>query len=131
MSKAKAVTADNAPAAVGPYSHACRAGDLLFVSGQLGLDPATGAMAEGGVEAQAKQAMANFAAVLKAAGLDWSQVVKTTIFLQDMADFPAVNQIYAEFFSAEEGYPARACVQVAKLPLGGLVEVEGVAHAAQ
>ena len=131
MSKAKAVTADNAPAAVGPYSHACRAGDLLFVSGQLGLDPATGAMAEGGVEAQAKQAMANFAAVLKAAGLEWSQVVKTTIFLQDMADFPAVNQIYAGYFSADEGYPARACVQVAKLPLGGLVEVEGVAHAAR
>ena len=116
MSKSKTVTADNAPAAVGPYSHACWAGDLLFVSGQLGLDPATGAMAEGGVEAQAKQAMNNFAAVLKAAGLDWSQVVKTTIFLQDMADFPAVNQIYAGYFSAEDGYPARACVQVAKLP---------------
>ncbi|BEQ13586.1 Rid family detoxifying hydrolase [Desulfoferula mesophila] len=129
MSKAKTVTAQNAPAAVGPYSHACWAGDLLFVSGQLGLDPATGALAEGGVEAQARQAMANFAAVLKAAGLGWSQVVKTTIFLQDMADFPAVNQIYAEHFSAEEGYPARACVQVAKLPVGGLVEVEGVVYA--
>lgn len=129
MSKNKTVTAENAPAAVGPYSHACWAGDLLFVSGQLGLDPATGALAEGGVEAQAKQAMVNFAAVLKAAGLDWSQVVKTTIFLQDMADFPAVNQIYAAYFSAEDGYPARACFQVAKLPLGGLVEVEGVAHA--
>ena len=88
-------------------------------------------MAEGGVEAQAKQAMNNFAAVLKAAGLDWSQVVKTTIFLQDMADFPTVNQIYAGYFSAEDGYPARACVQVAKLPLGGLVEVEGVVNAAR
>ncbi|MBU4278724.1 MAG: Rid family detoxifying hydrolase [Proteobacteria bacterium] len=131
MSKSKTVTADNAPAAVGPYSHACWAGDLLFVSGQLGLEPATGALAEGGVEAQAKQAMNNFAAVLKAAGLDWSQVVKTTIFLQDMADFPTVNKIYAQFFSAEEGYPARACVQVAKLPLGGLVEVEGVVNAAR
>ena len=121
------VTAENAPAAVGPYSHACWAGDLLFISGQLGLDPATGALAEGGVEAQAKQAMKNFEAVLGAAGLDWSRVVKTTIFLQDMVDFPAVNKIYAEYFPAAEGYPARACVQVAKLPLGGLVEVEGIA----
>ncbi|MBU1277245.1 MAG: Rid family detoxifying hydrolase [Proteobacteria bacterium] len=129
MTKLKAVIAQNAPAAVGPYSHACWAGELLFVSGQLGLDPATGAFVEGGVEAQAKQAMLNFAQILKTAGLDWNQVVKTTIFLQDMADFPAVNQVYAGFFSAEDGYPARACVEVAKLPLGGLVEVEGVANA--
>lgn len=131
MTKPKAVIAQNAPAAIGPYSHACWAGDLLFVSGQLGLDPATGAFVEGGVEAQAKQAMLNFAQILQAAGLGLSQVVKTTIFLQDMADFPAVNQVYAGYFSAKDGYPARACVQVAKLPLGGLVEVEGVAHAAR
>jgi len=131
MSKSKTVIADKAPAAVGPYSHACWAGDLLFVSGQLGRNPLTDSFPEGGVEAQAKQAMLNFGAVLKAAGLEWSQVVKTTIFLQDMADFPVVNQVYAGFFSAEDGYPARACVQVAKLPLGGLVEVEGVANAAR
>ncbi len=128
MSKAKSLVAPKAPAAVGPYSHACWAGEFLFISGQLGRDPQTDAFAEGGVEAQARQAMINFGNILEAAGLTWGQVVKTTVFLQDMADFPVVNQVYASFFPAEAGYPARSCVQVAKLPMGGLVEVEGIAH---
>ena len=120
----KTITAPNAPAAVGPYCHAKLAGNTLYTSGQLGLDPATGALAQG-VEAQARQAMENLGAVLRAAGMDYADVTKTTVFLADMGDFAAINAIYAEFFTGEA--PARSCVAVKELPKGGLFEIEAVA----
>ena len=98
----------------------------MFTSGQLGLDPKTGAFPDGGVEAQARQSLENVKAVLAAAGLAMDQVVKTTVFLQDMGDFAAVNAIYAEYFPAGAA-PARSAVQVAALPKGGLVEIEAIA----
>jgi 2-iminobutanoate/2-iminopropanoate deaminase len=116
-----------APAALGPYSQGIRAGDFVFASGQLGLDPATGNLREG-VAAQAEQAMDNLTAVLKAAGASGlADVVKTTIFLADMADFQTVNAIYGARFSGAP--PARSTVQVAALPKGGLVEIEMIAYA--
>lgn len=117
-------TAD-APAAIGPYSQAVRAGDFLFTSGQIGLDPVSGALAEG-VEAQTRQALANLAAILAAAGASFAAVVKTTIFLADMADFQTVNAIYAAAFAAAP--PARSTVQVAGLPRAARVEIEMVAY---
>lgn len=120
----KTITAAGAPAAVGPYCHAKLAGSTLYCSGQLGLIPATGALAEG-VEAQARQALDNLGEVLRAAGMDYCDVVKTTVFLADMNDFAAINAIYADYFSAEP--PARSCVQAAALPKGGLFEIEAVA----
>ena len=120
----KTITAPGAPAAVGPYCHAKLSGNILYTSGQLGLHPETGALAQG-VEAQARQALENLGAVLKAAGMDFSDVVKTTVFLADMADFAAINQIYAQFFPGEA--PARSCVAVKELPKGGLFEIEAVA----
>ncbi len=113
-----------APAAIGPYSQGVSTGSLVFTAGQIGLNPATGKMAEG-VENQARQVMANLAAILAAAGSNLDQVIKTTIFLQDMADFAAVNAIYGAAFSATP--PARSTVQVAGLPLGALVEIEAIA----
>lgn len=124
MNGKKAINSDKAPAAVGPYVHAVEAGDLIFTSGQLGLDPASGALPQG-VGAQARQALENLGAVLEAAGSDFTHVVKTTVFLDDINDFAAVNEIYAEFFHGE--VPARSCVEVAKLPKGGLVEIEAIA----
>jgi 2-iminobutanoate/2-iminopropanoate deaminase len=115
-----------APAAIGPYSQAVSTGALVFTAGQIGLNPATGKMAEG-VENQARQVMANLAAILAAAGSALDQVVKTTIFLQDMADFATVNAIYGAAFSGAP--PARSTVQVAGLPLGALVEIEVIALA--
>ena len=120
----KTITAAKAPAAVGPYCHAKLAGNTLYCSGQLGLIPENGALAEG-VEAQAKQALDNLGAVLKAAGMDYCDVVKTTVFLADMGDFAAINAIYADYFKVEP--PARSCVQAAALPKGGLFEIEAVA----
>ena len=120
----KTITAAGAPAAVGPYCHAKLAGSTLYCSGQLGLIPATGALAEG-VEAQARQALDNLGEVLRAAGMDYCDVVKTTVFLADMNDFAVINAIYADYFSAEP--PARSCVQAAALPKGGLFEIEAVA----
>ena len=117
------ITAAGAPAAVGPYCHAKLCGNTLYCSGQLGLDPATGALAQG-VEAQAVQALDNLGAVLRAAGMDYCDVAKTTVFLSDMGNFAAVNEIYARYFPGEP--PARSCVQ-AVLPKGGLVEVEAIA----
>lgn len=114
-----------APAAIGPYNQAVRAGNFVFASGQLGLDPATGALVEG-VEAQARQALANLQAVLQAAGATFADVVKTTIFLADMQDFQAVNTIYAASFAADP--PARSTIQVAALPRGGAVEIEMIAY---
>lgn len=121
----KTIATPAAPAAVGPYCQAKLCGNTLYTSGQLGLVPATGKLAEGGVEAQAKQALENLGAVLKEAGMNYSDVAKTTCFLADIGDFSAFNAVYAEFFKGE--VPARSCFQVAALPLGALVEIECVA----
>ncbi|WP_322199577.1 RidA family protein [Acutalibacter intestini] len=118
------ITAENAPAAVGPYCHAKLCGNTLYTSGQLGLVPATGQLPQG-VEAQATQALDNLQAVLAAAGMGLADVVKTTVFLADMNDFAAINGIYAQYFTGEA--PARSCVQVAALPKGALFEIEAVA----
>ncbi|MEI6446328.1 MAG: Rid family detoxifying hydrolase [Actinomycetes bacterium] len=115
----------DAPAAVGPYSHAASAAGLVFASGQLGLDPASGQLVEGGVEAQARQALSNLKAVAEAAGTQLDRAVKVNVYLTDMGDFQAVNAIYAEFFPGEDP-PARAAVAVKALPLGGLVEVDAI-----
>lgn len=118
------INATNAPAAVGPYVHAVKAGNILYTSGQLGLIPATGELPEG-VEAQAVQALENLKAVVEAGGMTLADVVKTTVFLADMNDFAKINAIYAQYFVGEA--PARSCVQVAALPKGGLIEIEAVA----
>ena len=119
------IATTNAPGAVGPYVQAVKVNEMVYCSGQLGIDPAVGKMPEG-VEAQAHCSMKNMGAILKEAGSDYSKIVKTTIFLADMNDFAKVNEIYKSYFGEE--YPARSCVQVAKLPLGGLVEVECIAY---
>lgn len=116
---------DQAPAAIGPYVQAVRVGDLIYTSGQAGLNPNTGKLVEGGIEAQAKQTMENLAAVLEAAGSNFGNVVKTTIFLRYMKDFKEVNQVYAGYF--QETLPARSTVAVSALPLAALVEIEMVA----
>lgn len=118
------INTDKAPAAVGPYVQAILAGNTLFSSGQLGMNPETGALPEG-VEAQARQSLANVKAILDEAGFAKSDVVKTTVFIKDMNDFAAVNAIYADFFG--DACPARSCVEVARLPKDGLVEIEFVA----
>ncbi len=119
------IATPNAPAAVGPYSQGVQANGLIFTAGQLGLDPQTGKFAGEDVAAQARQAMQNLQAILEAAGSGLEHIIKTTIFLQDMADFQAVNAIYGECFTATP--PARSTVAVAGLPLGGLVEIEAIA----
>jgi len=119
------LSTDRAPAAVGPYSQAVRCRDLVYTAGQLGMDPQTGRLVEGGVQAQTRQALTNLQAILESAGTSLENAVKTTVFLQDMGDFKAMNAVYAEFFAADP--PARSTVQVAALPLGGLVEIEVVA----
>ena len=124
MSKS-AVSAADAPKAIGPYSHAIRAGELLFISGQVPIDPATGNLIDGDITAQTRRVMANLAAVLQAGGLSLHNVVRTTIFLADMSDFAAVNAVYGSFFS--EPYPARATVQVSRLPKDARVEIDAIA----
>ena len=119
------IATDKAPAAVGPYSQGIRAGNLLFTAGQLGMDPATGKLAEGGIEAQTHQALTNLSAVLEGGGTSMAHAIKVTVFLQDMGDFQTMNGVYAQFFATDP--PARTTVQVAALPLGGLVEIEVVA----
>ena len=119
------ISTQKAPGAIGPYSQAVRAGDMLFTSGQLGLNPETGVLAEG-VRAQADQALKNLGAILHESGLDYMDVIKTVVFIKNMADFKTVNEVYAQYFTAN--YPARSCVEVAALPKGGLVEVECVAR---
>ncbi len=119
------ICAQNAPAAIGPYSHAVQTGNLLFASGQIPLVPETGRLAEGGIEAQANQVLDNLCAVLAAAGMDFSNVVKTTVFLTDLQDFAAVNAVYAARFPSAP--PARSCVQVAALPAGAKMEMELIA----
>jgi 2-iminobutanoate/2-iminopropanoate deaminase len=120
----KVIHSDNAPKAIGPYSHAISAGGFVFTSGQIGLDPLTGKLAQG-IEEQTKRALDNLEAVLESAGVSFKNVVKTTVFVQDLKDFAVVNKIYGE--KLKENYPARSCVQVAALPAGGLVEIEAIA----
>lgn len=119
------ISSDKAPKAIGPYSVAIRTGDLVFTSGQLGLDPATGSLVPGGIEAETRQALTNLRHVLADAGSGLERVVKTIVFLKDMADFAKMNAVYAEFFT--ENPPARSTVQAAALPKGGAVEIEAVA----
>lgn len=120
------ISTQNAPAAIGPYSQAVAAdcGKMVFTSGQIPIDPVTGLIVEGGIEAQTVQVLENLLRVLEAAGVGLSGVVKTTIFLQSMNDFALVNTVYAHYFSAP--YPARSCVEVARLPKDVLVEIEAV-----
>jgi 2-iminobutanoate/2-iminopropanoate deaminase len=125
MSEKKVILSDAAPKAVGPYSQAVIAGNMFFASGQLGLDPATGKIVDGGAKEQAQQALKNVKALLEAAGLGFKNVVQVQIFLADLADFAQVNEVYKTFFS--DPYPARSTFQVAGLPLGGKVEIQTVA----
>lgn len=118
---------DRAPKAVGPYSQAVRSGDLLFLSGQIPLDPATGTLVEGGIEEQTERVLANLAAVLEAAGGSLAHVVKTTVFMTDLGEFAKMNEVYARHFRAEP-LPARAAFQVVALPKGARVEIEAVAR---
>jgi 2-iminobutanoate/2-iminopropanoate deaminase len=119
------IQTEKAPRPVGPYSQAVRTGELLFLSGQVAIDPATGRLSEGGIREQTRQVMENLKAVLEAGGSDFSRVVKTTIFLVDIADFSEVNQLYGEYFPSQA--PARSTFQVAALPLGAKVEIEMIA----
>ena len=118
------INAKNAPAAVGPYVHAVKVGDLVFTSGQIGLIPETGVLAEG-IVSQTEQVLKNLGAVLAEAGLTYSDVIKTTVFLDNIDDFGTVNEIYAKYFTGDA--PARSCVEVAALPKGALAEIEVVA----
>jgi 2-iminobutanoate/2-iminopropanoate deaminase len=119
------VTTELAPRAIGPYSQAVRAGDLIFASGQIPIDPATGEFVAGGVAEQTEQVLRNLTAVFEAAGVSMNQVVKTTVFLADMDDFTAMNEVYGRFFGAEP--PARATVQAARLPRDARIEIEAIA----
>ena len=119
------ISTDKAPAAIGPYSQGVRAGGFLFLSGQIPLDPKTMTVVAGDVAAQTEQALVNMKAVLESQGLDFSDVVKTTVFIKDMNDFGRINEIYAKFFTKDA--PARSCVEVARLPKDVLVEIEAIA----
>ena len=122
-----AISTTNAPAAIGPYSQAIKVGELLFVSGQLPINPATGTFAEGGIKELTRQSLTNMKAILEEAGTSMANVVKTTVFLADMNDFAAMNEVYAEFFAAP--FPARSAVAIKTLPKGALVEIECIAQA--
>jgi 2-iminobutanoate/2-iminopropanoate deaminase len=124
---AEAIATQNAPAAIGPYAQAVRAGEFLFLSGQIPLDPASGQIVAGDVKAQTERVMQNLGAVLAAAGCSFGDVVKTTIYLVDLTSFVAVNETYARFFAGPY-HPARATVQVAALPRGALVEIDAIAQ---
>ncbi len=128
MADRERVQTDGAPAAIGPYSQAIVSGGFVHTAGQIGLDPATGEFVEGGVEEQAHRVLTNLKAVLEAAGSSMKNVVKTTMYLADMSDFAAVNEIYGQYF--DEPYPARSAVQAAKLPKGALVEIDAIARLA-
>ena len=121
----KAISTTNAPAAIGPYSQAIVAGNTVYVSGQLPIDPATGEFAQGGIKALAAQSLTNIKNILAAEGMEMSEVVKVTVLLRDIKDFAAVNEVYAEFFSAP--YPARSAFAVAALPKGADIEIEAIA----
>ncbi len=120
------ISTTSAPAAIGPYSQGVATTGLVITSGQLGLDPATGAFPEGGIAEQTRQSLENVKAVLEAAGSGMDKVIKTTVFLKDMNDFAAMNAVYAEYFG-EGSYPARSAIEVARLPKDGLVEIEAIA----
>jgi 2-iminobutanoate/2-iminopropanoate deaminase len=121
----KRIHSEKAPKAVGPYSQAIQTGNLLFTSGQVPIDPATGKLVEGGIREQARQVMENLRAVLEAGGTGFSRIIKATVFLEDINNFAAFNEVYAEYFSADP--PARSAFQVGALPLGAMVEIEMVA----
>ncbi|MBG0787385.1 MAG: RidA family protein [Anaerolineaceae bacterium] len=121
----KVIVAENAPAAIGPYSAGVSTGHLVFTAGQLGMDPKTGDLVEGGIQAQTRQALTNLKAVLEAAGTGLDQVIKTTVFLKDINEFGLMNAIYGEFFTSD--FPARSAFQVGALPKGAAVEIEAVA----
>ena len=121
----KTVNTNKAPAVIGPYSQAIISGNTVFTSGQIPIDPATGEVVNGGIEAQTRRVLENLKAVLEAAGTSMSNVIKTTVFINDMGNFAVVNSIYGEYFSAP--YPARSCVEVSKLPKGVEIEIEAVA----
>ena len=122
----KVISTPNAPAAIGPYSQAIQVGNLIYTSGQIPIDPATGQLVEGGIKEQTRQSLSNIQAILQEAGLTMASVVKTTVFMADMADFAEMNSVYAEFFT--EPYPARSAVAVKTLPKNALVEIEVVAE---
>ena len=121
----QSIHTDKAPAALGPYSQAVKAGNTIYVSGQIPIDPATGEFAGSDIQTQTRQSLTNIKNILEQAGTDMGSVVKTTVLLADIADFAAMNEVYAEFFT--EPYPARAAFQVAAIPKGALVEIEAVA----
>lgn len=121
----RSILTDKAPAPIGPYSQAIEAGGFIFTAGQIPINPATGKMVEGDIQAHARQALENLKAVLKAGGSDMNNAVKVTVFLKDMDDFKAVNEVYAEYFG--DSKPARSAVQAARLPLDALIEIEAVA----
>ncbi|HEY8170517.1 MAG TPA: Rid family detoxifying hydrolase [Candidatus Limnocylindria bacterium] len=125
MSTRQAITTDGAPPAVGPYSQAIRAGDLVFTAGQLGIDPVTGEFTSSDVAGQAEGALRNLAAILEAAGSGMDRIVKTTVYLADIADWPRVNEVYVRL--VPEPFPARSAFAVKDLPRGGLVEIEAIA----
>lgn len=122
----KVIVADDAPKAIGPYSVGVITKNLVFTAGQLGIEPGSGKMVDGGIEAETYQALENLVAILKAAGSNMEMVLKTTVFLQDMAEFQKMNDIYAKYFPINP--PARSTIQVAALPKGGRVEIEAIAH---
>ncbi len=122
---AEIINTKNAPAAIGPYSQAVKAGNILFISGQLPIDPATGAMADKDIALQTRQSLSNIKEILAATDMNLSDVTKVNVFLADMNDFAGMNEVYATFFTAD--YPARAAVQVARLPKDALVEIEAIA----
>ena len=122
----KVISTTKAPAAIGPYSQAIQVGNLIYTSGQIPINPATGTFAEGGIKEQTRQSLTNVKAIIEAAGLSMSHVVKTTVFMADMNDFADMNAVYAEFFA--DPYPARSAVAVKTLPKGALVEIEVVAE---
>ena len=122
----QAVKADGAPAAIGPYSQAVQVGDVVYLAGQIGMDPASGALVDGGIEAQTKQALDNLGAVLKEAGMDYDNVVRATVFLSDINNFQSMNGVYTEYFKSDHP-PARSTVQVAAIPRGALVEIDFIA----
>lgn len=123
--KKKIIATEKAPKAIGPYSVGVSTGQLVFTAGQLGLDPVSNILVEGGIQAQTRQAFINLVGVLEAAGTSLENVVKVTVFLQDMKEFGLMNEVYAEFFSGD--YPARSAIQVAALPKNGAVEIEAIA----
>ena len=120
------ISTDKAPAAIGPYSQAVKVGNLLFTSGMIPIDPATNTLVEGGIEVQAERALENVKALLEAAGTSMDKVIKTVVFIKNMDDFAKVNEIYAKYFTSD--FPARSCVEVARLPKDVLIEMEAIAE---